>query len=106
MHALLSRSLGVVSACSSDRTVALIIDGVRRREAVPFEATCTITIRQLFPDHERTNGVRRTCYSNTSFRLHPIRVLVLLANVAIVVYLCRRKDVFESQVRRMPLVRS
>ena len=27
--------------------------------------------------------------------MHPIRVLVLLANVAIVVYLCRRKDVFE-----------
>ena len=26
---------------------------------------------------------------------HPVRVLVLLANLAIVVYLCRRKDVFE-----------
>jgi uncharacterized membrane protein (DUF2068 family) len=38
--------------------------------------------------------------------MHPIRVLVLLANIAIVVYLCRRKDVFESQVRRTPLVRS
>ena len=28
--------------------------------------------------------------------LHPIRVFVLLANIAIVIYLMRRKDLFET----------
>ena len=95
---LLDRALALVNSLTITRQTALAItafgyaalmgmEGVALYQRKPWARWFTIIATSSLIPIEVYEIVRE---------LHPIRVFVLLANVAIVIYLVRRKELFET----------
>ena len=91
-------ALALVNSLTITRQTALVITALGYAALMGIEGVAL---------HQRKPWARRFTIIATSSlipievyeivrKLHPIRVFVLLANIAIVIYLMRRKDLFET----------